>query len=68
MSEFTFDLHQPVRLFGSAEHGIVVGRAEYTTSDNSYLVRYVAADGRLVEEWWGESTLVEAPLPKIAAA
>ena len=48
---FEFELEQPVRIAASGESGVVVGRAEYTYCENSYLVRYGAADGRAVEQW-----------------
>lgn len=52
-----FDLKQRVRLVESGETGEVIGRAQYVESADVYLVRYVAADGGLVEAWWSESTL-----------
>lgn len=54
---FTFDLTQIVKISESGETGTIVGRAEYTTAENSYLLRYKAADGRAVESWWNESAL-----------
>jgi hypothetical protein len=39
------------------ECGEIVARAEYTTSDPNYLVRYVGADGMATEQWWTESAL-----------
>lgn len=41
----------------SGESGEIVGRAEYAASESQYLVRYVAADGRLTECWWNESAI-----------
>ena len=38
-------------------------RAEYSYCENSYLVRYEAADGRAVEQWWTESALKAADVP-----
>ena len=52
-----FDLNQVVKISSSGEQGTIHGRAEYTTSEPSYLLRYVAADGRASEAWWPESTL-----------
>ncbi len=46
---------------GPVESGIVIGRAEYTSSANSYLVRYRAGDGRQAEEWWDEDAIVKDP-------
>ena len=56
MNEFKFSLGQLVSLAAnSLETGNVIGRAEYQNNENNYLVRYRAADGRVVEQWWGES-------------
>lgn len=60
MNSFLFALKQLVVLVDSEECGTVIGRAEYSTSQNSYLVRYKAADGRQVENWWGEDALIAA--------
>lgn len=57
MHAFVFDLAQRVKISASDESGEVIARAEYATSEDSYLVRYKAADGRAVEAWWGESAL-----------
>ena len=57
MNKFKFSLGQQVSIACSGEGGEVIGRAEYTTSENSYLVRYHAGDGRAVESWWQESAL-----------
>ncbi|WP_197425663.1 hypothetical protein [Burkholderia ubonensis] len=57
MSSFKFELSSSVSIAKSGETGEVIGRAEYTTSENTYLVRYCSADGRAVENWWGESAL-----------
>lgn len=54
-----FELSRTVRLIETAETGTVIARAEYLTAENSYLVRYRAADGRQVENWWGESAITE---------
>lgn len=56
---FAFDLGGKVKLVESEETGTVVGRAEYMTGENGYLVRYCAGDGRQVEAWWGESALAD---------
>lgn len=57
---FKFNLSQPVVIAVSDEVGEVVGRAEYTTAENNYFVRYRSADGRAVEQWWPESALLAA--------
>ncbi len=54
---FSFELGERVVIVPSAEGGKIVGRAEYTNSANSYLIRYRAADGRAVEQWWPEDAL-----------
>lgn len=54
---FKFDLKQTVTIAASGETGEVLGRAEYATSENSYQLRYKAADGRATEAWWSESAL-----------
>jgi len=58
MNQFLYALGQGVRIAVSGEQGEVVGRAEYTTAENNYFVRYRSADGRAVEQWWPESALL----------
>ena len=59
MSAFKFELNQPVTIALSGESGTIIGRAEYSESSiPSYCLRYVSKDGRAVEDWWKESTLV----------
>jgi len=55
--DLKFALGQLVRLVRSNEEGEVIGRAEYTTSEPCYYVRYRAGDDRQTECWWGESAL-----------
>jgi hypothetical protein len=57
MNSFAFGLWQEVRMALSEEKGIVIGRAEYTHGENTYLVRYAAGDGCQRESWFGESAL-----------
>jgi len=52
-----FELNNLVVIKCSEEQGDVIGRAEYSNAERSYLVRYKAADGRAVEAWWAESAL-----------
>lgn len=52
-----YELNQEVTLAVRGKKGTVIGRAEYSFSDPSYLVRYKCADGRAVESWWPESAL-----------
>lgn len=54
---FEFKINDDVLIAVSGEPGIVIGRAEYATSENTYLIRYQAADHRAVEQWWTESAL-----------
>lgn len=54
---FKFNLNQTVEIAASGETGEMLARAEYATSENSYYLRYKAADGRATEAWWGESAL-----------
>ena len=54
-----FTLGQNVSISASGEAGQVIARAEYLAANNNYLVRYKAADGRAVEEWWTEEALQE---------
>lgn len=57
MNQFKHSLNQTVSITASGEQGTVIGRAEYTAGENSYYIRYKAADGRAVEAWWPESAL-----------
>ena len=59
MKTFKFELNQPVTIALSGETGTVIGRAEYSEAPiPSYCLRYVSKDGRAVEDWWKETTLV----------
>ncbi|PXV60698.1 hypothetical protein SAMN04487785_102426 [Dyella jiangningensis] len=55
--EFKFNLDQRVTITESGESGDVIGRAEYSKSENHYFIRYKAGDGRATQDWWGESAL-----------
>ncbi|TDV04674.1 hypothetical protein [Paraburkholderia caballeronis] len=59
MKSFKFNLSARVSIAASGEAGEVIACAEYAAAENSYLVRYKAADGRAVEAWWGENALTE---------
>ena len=54
-----FELNTELRITASGEQGIVIGRAEYSHRNDQYLLRYQNAEGRAVEEWWGEDALEE---------
>ena len=56
---FRFNLLTEVWIADGKEKGTIIGRAEYDTNEPHYLLRYIAGDGRAVEQWWGESALVE---------
>lgn len=51
---FAFKLGDTATL-ESGETGTIVGRAQYVDSNPQYYLRYTAADGRLVTNWWDES-------------
>lgn len=57
MKSFAFHLKQVVKISESGETGTVIGRAEYITQESQYQIRYKSADGRAVEQWWGEGAL-----------
>ena len=60
MNKFIYEIGQTVEIAVSGENGEVLGRAEYSTTENSYYVRYKSADGRAVQGWWEESALKSA--------
>ncbi len=55
--QFMFQLGDLVRVTASGEQGEVIGRAEYSSGVDQYLVYYKAADGRAVEAWWAVDRL-----------
>lgn len=59
---FDFALGAEVVIDASGEHGRVIGRAQYETSDDNYLIRYRDGSGSAVEQWWTRSALVTASL------
>ena len=56
-----YEMGFTVRLQMSAEVGVIIGRAEYATSEPTYLVRYRGGDGRQTEAWWSESAIAVLP-------
>jgi len=60
MAAFKFSLGQQARIAISGETGEITGRAEYSTTENTYFLRYKSADGRAVTQWWEESALAES--------
>lgn len=57
MNNWRFNLGDSA-ILKSGEQGEIIGRAEYLNSEPAYFIRYTAADGRLVETWWGESAFI----------
>jgi hypothetical protein len=64
MSEksFVFELGQQVIITVSGEIGEVVGRAEYSTAESNYYLRYKSPSRGAVEAWWTESARASAPV------
>jgi hypothetical protein len=60
MHEWMFDLGATVVVSCSGEVGEVTGRSQHQHSEDQYLLRYRANDGRAVESWWGQSALEQA--------
>ena len=60
MDSFSFALNDQVVIVASGEAGVVIGRAEYTTAEPSYQLRYRTAEGRAVEQWWSQDALARA--------
>ena len=52
-----------VEITVSGEQGLVVGRAEYLSHEDSYLVRYMDSTGCAREAWWDADALVPHPGP-----
>lgn len=57
---FAFALEDHVKIKCSGEHGLVISRSDSISSEEQYLVRYRAADGRAVEAWWSGNALEKA--------
>jgi hypothetical protein len=57
MSKFNYELGNRLAIVASAEVGTVIGRAEYSNAEPTYLLRYQRLDGSAVEAWWTESAL-----------
>jgi hypothetical protein len=51
------DLGDEVMIETSNTPAQVIGRAEYLTSEPSYLLRYTDGTGSPVENWWTQSAL-----------
>jgi len=57
MANYEYKMGDHVKLSASGETGKIIGRAEYDHTENNYLIRYMAGDGRQVEQWWAETAL-----------
>lgn len=57
--QFKLCLQDLVTLSFSGESGEVIGRGHFLDSEDSYLIRYKTADGRLVEAWWPITAISE---------
>lgn len=55
---FKYELGGKVSLIETEECGVIVGRAEYTDSDNSYYIRYKDSTGKQILKWWNETHIV----------
>jgi hypothetical protein len=55
--KFAFKMWEDVGISVSGETGAVIGRVEYASGEDQYLIRYKSADGRAVENWWVVSAL-----------
>ncbi len=54
MTKFLFELEERATLH-SGETGVVIGRAEFSGSENSYQLRYTNGQGCQVEVWHSQS-------------
>ncbi|VVE47392.1 hypothetical protein PCO31111_04513 [Pandoraea communis] len=59
MNGFALNLGDAVALTMSKEAGFVIGRAEYESTADQFYVRYVAADGRQMRDWFSAEELVK---------
>lgn len=57
MKEFKFPIGGTATINVSGESGEIIARAEYKSSEDTYLIRYKSGDGRAVQAWWDESAL-----------
>ena len=57
MTTFNYSLGDYLVIKCSQECGEVIGRAEYSLSENQYLLRYQEYNGGAVERWWVEEAL-----------
>lgn len=57
MNVFEYELGAQVTISVSNESGTIIARAQHSNTDNQYLLRYMAGDGRAVEAWWDVAAL-----------
>ena len=58
MNTNKYNLGDQVELIESNEVGTVIALAFYqNTPEVQYFLRYKCADGRLTQDWWGESAI-----------
>lgn len=57
LDPFFFALGEAVELVVSGERGVVIARAQYHDSGDSYLVHYKAANGCATTQWFNEDYL-----------
>lgn len=55
--KFLFPMGSTLLIITSNERGEVIGRAQNAHAEDCYNLRYAAADGRAVEQWWSASAL-----------
>jgi len=49
---FALEIGTIVKIKVSGESGEIIGRAQYRSGVDQYLIRYKCGDGRAVESWW----------------
>ncbi len=54
---FKYKLKAKVKMASSDEEGVIVGRADYHSSEDQYFVRYMNANGNQTKCWWDESDI-----------
>lgn len=52
MKKWEFELGANVHLALSGEEGVIIARSEAVNVPDQYRIRYLAADGRQVEDWF----------------
>jgi hypothetical protein len=62
-AQMLIQIDDTVAITCSGEVGIVIGVAVYPSAEAQALVRYMAGDGRAVEQWWNLSALTPLATP-----